>query len=159
MLDPMTSALAKTPAAIASAVLIAVLTGCGGGDGANSDYCKDLETAQPTLSSLKSEGAGQLQDVFKVTHELAREAPRDIKDDWAAFEQAITKIEEAFKAAGIGPKELVQLQKGEIPDGVKVEKLQGLPAKFQALDSPEIAKAQKAIRAHAKDVCKVTFES
>lgn len=149
----------KRPAAVASTLLIAVLSACGGGDGPDSDYCKDLEAAKPSLESLKSNGAEQLQDVFKVTHKLADEAPGDVKDAWETYDEAISNIEKALKDAGVGPKELASLQRGEVPDGVDQEKLRGLPATFQKLDSPAVAKASNAIATHAKEVCKLSFAS
>ena len=146
-------------AVVASTLLIAVLAACGGGDGPDSDYCKDLEAARPSLESLKNDGAEQLQDVFKVTHKLADEAPSDGKDAWETYDEAISNIEKALEDAGVGPKELVALQGGEVPDGVDQEKLRGLPATFQKLDSPAVAKASNQIATHAKEVCKLSFAS
>ncbi len=148
------------PAAVmASTFLIAVLSACGGGDGPDSDYCKDLEAAKPALDSLKTNGAEQLQDVFKVTHKLADEAPSDVKDAWETYDEAISNIEKALEDAGVGPKQLVSLQRGEVPAGVNQEKLRGLPATFQKLDSPEVARASTKIATHAKEVCKLSFVS
>jgi len=147
----------KRLAAVASTLLIAVLSACGGGDGPDSDYCKDLEAAKPALDSLKSNGAEQLQDVFKVTHKLADEAPGDVKDAWETYDEAISSIEKALEDAGVGPKELASLQRGEVPHGVDQEKLRGLPATFQKLDSPAVAKASNKIATHAKEVCKLSF--
>ena len=155
MLSPMT-----TPHRMRSALLgvmtIFVLTACSG-DGPDSDYCKDLEAAKPSLESLKTTGAAQLQDVFKVTHQLADEAPGDVKDAWETYDAAITNIEKALKDAGVGPEELVALQRGEVPEGVDQKKLRGLPTTFQKLDSPEVEKASNVIAKHAKDVCKLSF--
>ncbi|MFL6090598.1 MAG: hypothetical protein ACJ71Z_10710 [Aeromicrobium sp.] len=153
------SFLGKAPAAIASAVLLAALSGCGGGDGPDSDYCKDLETAAPKFAALRTNDTAQLEDVFKASHQLADEAPGAVKDDWAVLDNGMTDIEKALKDAGVKFSDFAQLQQGKIPEGVDVEKLQGLPAKFQKLDSPAFDKASKNIGQHAKDVCKVTFES
>jgi len=158
MLNPMFFN-SQTRAVLASVMTIAVLGACSGGDGPDSDYCKDLEAAKPSLESLKSNGAEQLQDVFKVTHKLADEAPGDVKDAWETYDDAITNIEKALKDAGVGPEELASLQRGEVPDGVDQEKLRGLPATFQKLDSPQVAKASNKIAKHAKDVCKLSFVS
>lgn len=156
----MTSARFGTPtSAIASVVLLAVLSGCGGGDGANSDYCKDLGAAAPKFAALRTNDTAQLEDVFKASHRLAEEAPDAVKDDWAVLDEGMTEIETALKDAGIQFSDFAQLQQGKIPEGVDVEKLQGLPAKFQKLDSPAFAKASKSIGQHAKDVCKVIFQS
>jgi len=48
-------------------------------------------------------------------------------------------------------------RRSRVPEGVDQEKLRGLPATFQKLDSPEVAKASKKIATHAKDVCKLSF--
>lgn len=149
----------KSRAVLVSVMTIAVLSACSRGDGPDSDYCKDLEAAKPALDSLKSNGAEQLQDVFKVTHKLAEEAPSDVKDAWETYDTAISNIEKALEAAGVGPKELASLQRGEVPDGVDQEKLRGLPATFQKLDSPDVAKASTKIATHAKEVCKLSFVS
>lgn len=149
----------RPAAAVASTLLIAFLSACAGGDGPDSDYCKDLEAARPSLESLKTNGAEQLQDVFKVTHKLAAEAPDDVEDAWKTYDQAISNIEKALKDAGVGPEELASLQRGEVPEGVDQQKLRGLPATFQKLDSPAVAKASDQIAKHAKDVCKLSFAS
>jgi hypothetical protein len=155
----MTSARSTTPAAIASVVLLAILSGCGGGNGADSDYCKDLEAAAPKFAALRTNDTAQLEDVFKASHKLADEAPGDVKADWKVLDEGMTDIEKALKDAGIKFSDFAELQQGKIPEGVDIEKLQGLPAKFQKLDSPAFDKASKNIGRHAKDVCKVTFES
>jgi hypothetical protein len=149
----------RSRAFLAGVMTIAALSACSGGDGPDSDYCKDLEAAEPSLESLKSNGAEQLQDVFKVTHKLADEAPGDVKDAWETYDEAISSIEKALEDAGVGPKELASLQRGEVPDGVDQEKLRGLPATFQKLDSPAVAKASTQIATHAKEVCKLSFAS
>lgn len=151
------SFLNKAPAMFAVTLMLAVLSACGGGDGPDSDYCRDLEAAKPALESLKSNGAEQLQDVFQVTHKLADEAPGDVKDAWETYDEAISNIENALKEAGVGPKELASLQRGEVPDGVDQKKLRGLPTTFQKLDSPEVTKAGHEIAKHAKDVCQLSF--
>ena len=158
MLNPMPTSH-RLRSAVLGVVTLAALAACGGGEGPDSDYCKDLEAAKPSLESLKSSGAAQLQDVFEVTHELADEAPGDVKDAWETYDDAITAIEDALKEAGVGPDELSSLQRGEVPEGVDQKKLRGLPAIFQKLDSPEVAKASNKIAAHAKDVCQLSFTS
>jgi hypothetical protein len=149
----------KIAAGAASALLIAGLTACSGGDGPDSDYCKDLEASAPKFAALRTNDTAQLEDVFKASHKLAAEAPGEVKDDWEVLDEGMTGIEKALKDAGIKFSDFAELQQGKIPEGVDMEKLQGLPAKFQKLDSPAFDKASKNIGRHAKDVCKVTFES
>lgn len=152
------SFLNKTPVVLASLLLVGGLTACSG-DGPDSDYCKDLEAAAPKFAALRTNDTAQLEDVFEASHQLAEEAPGDVKDDWQVLDKGMTDIEKALKDAGIKFSDFAQLQQGKIPEGVDVEKLQGLPAKFQKLDSPAFDKASKNIGTHAKDVCKVTFAS
>jgi hypothetical protein len=149
----------KKSAALASVVLISVLAACGAGDGKDSEYCKNLEASAPKFAALKSNDTAQLEDVFKASHQLADQAPDEIKDDWAVLDKGMTEIEEALKDAGIKFSDFAQLQQGKIPEGVDVDKLQGLPAKFQKLDSPAFDKASQAISKHAKEVCEVSFQS
>jgi len=158
MLIPM-SFTNKIASGAASALLIAGLAACSGGDGPNSNYCKDLEASAPKFAALRTNDTAQLEDVFKASHQLAAEAPGDVKDDWKVLDQGMTDIENALKEAGIKFSDFAELQQGKIPEGVDIEKLQGLPAKFQKLDSPAFDKASKNIGRHAKDVCKVTFSS
>ena len=148
----------KKSAVVALLLLMSVLAGCGGG-GKNSDYCKDLEASAPKFVALKSNDTSQLEDVFKASHRLAAEAPDDIKDDWAVLDKGMIEIEKAVKDAGIKFSDFAELQRGKIPEGVDVDKLQGLPAKFQKLNSPAFDKASRAISKHARDVCEVSFES
>jgi hypothetical protein len=148
----------RPQAMVASVVLVASLSACSGGDGTNSDYCKDLEASKSTLQSLNT-GDSQLLEAIEVSHRLTAEAPGSVEDAWKAVDKVMTGVEEGLKEAGVGPKEYAQLQRGEVPDGVDQEKLRGLPARVQRLDGPAVEKARKSITDHARDVCKVNFAS
>lgn len=150
--------LVKKSAVVVCLLLISALSGCGE-DGKNSDYCKDLEASAPKFVALKSQDTAQLGDVFKASHKLADEAPSDIKDDWEVLDKGMRDIEKAVKDAGLTFSDFAELQRGKIPEGVDVDKLQGLPTKFQKLNSPEFDKASRAISKQARDVCEVSFES
>ncbi len=151
----------NTPLALASAALMAAtLAGCGGSDdGPDSAYCKDLKSASNEFDSLAASDVSKLDDAFKTFHELADEAPGEVKDDWATLDKGIVAVEKALKDAGLKFSDFAALQEGKMPDGVDVEKLQGLATEFQKLDSAEFDKASKAIEKHAKDVCKVDLSS
>lgn len=151
----------NTPLALASAALMAAtLAGCGGGDdGPDSEYCKDLKAASTEFDSLSSSDVSKLDEAFKTFHELADESPAEIKDDWTTLDKGITDVETALKDAGLKFSDFAELQEGKMPEGVDVEKLQGLATEFQKLDSAEFDKSSKAIEKHAKDVCKVNLSS
>jgi hypothetical protein len=143
---------------IAVLIVVSVLTGCGGGDGKDSDYCKDLQAAQPKIAGLQSNGAAGLPDAFKASHQLAAEAPDEVKDDWAVLDGGMRTFEKKLKEIGITPKDLVELDRGKLPEGVKVEDLQGLPAAYQELAGPRAVKASANIRKHAKEVCELDLQ-
>jgi phage-related minor tail protein len=151
----------KTPLALASAALLAAtLAGCGGSDnGPDSAYCKDLKSASTEFDSLSSSDVSKLDEAFKTFHKLAGEAPGEVKDDWTTLDKGITSVEKALKDAGLKFSDFADLQKGKMPEGVDVAKLQGLATEFQKLDSAQFDKASKAIEKHAKDVCKVDLSS
>lgn len=158
MLNPMWFS-GRTCGVLASAMMIAVLGACSGGEGPDSDYCKDLGTARASVQEFRSGGADDMFDAFAITRKLAKEAPPDIKDDWAIIADIYADIEKAFKDAGIDtPQEFADISAGKQPEGVDQEKLHNLPAKVQRLDAPDAAKATKAIEQYATDVCKVKFQ-
>lgn len=143
---------------IASLVLVSVLAGCAGGDGKDSDYCKDLQAAQPKIAGLQSNGAAGIPDAFKASHQLAAEAPEEVKDDWAVLDGGMRNFEKKLKEIGITTDDLVALDQGKLPEGVQVKDLQGLPAAYQQLAGPKAAKASANIRKHAKEVCELDLQ-
>lgn len=143
---------------IASVLLVSVLTGCAGGDGKDSDYCKDLQTAQPKIAGLQSNGAAGIPDAFKASHELAAEAPPAVQDDWAVLDGGMRNFEKKLSDIGITTDDLVALDQGKLPEGVQVKDLQGLPAAYQQLAGPKAARASKNIREHAKKVCELDLQ-
>ena len=150
----------NTPLALASAALLAAtLAGCGGSDGPDSEYCKDLKAASTKFDSLSGNDVSQLDDAFKTFHSLADEAPDEVKDDWATLDKGIVAVEKALNDAGLKFSDFAELQEGKMPEGVDVSKLQGLATEFQKLDSAEFEKSSKAIEKHAKDVCKVDLSA
>lgn len=150
----------RTGSVLAAAMMIAVLSACGGGDGPDSDYCKDIEAARPKVEGMRSSGPGDLSEIFEITHKLSAEAPGDIKDDWELIDGLYTDIEKTLKAGGIdSSKDFENLTKGIQPEGINQDKLRELPAMFQKFDAPKYAKALEAIKKHSKEVCKVEFAS
>jgi len=147
----------KMSRALVGVVLVgAALAGCGGGDdGAGSAYCKDLKTAKATFSNVGSGGVAQLEKAFSTFHDLADEAPSDVKDDWNKLDGAITKLEKALDDAGVKLSELAGLTSGQVPKGVDVNKLKSALTELNSLNSAGFRDASTAIEKHAKDVCKV----
>lgn len=146
----------KTLAALAPLTLVAgLLTGCGGSD--NSAYCDDLKADKAQFESMSGGDISQLGDAFDKMHELAAEAPDEVKDEWKTVDDALTSIEDALKAAGMSVDDLAAMQSGQLPEGVDMAKLQELTPKLQAISGTEMAKATEAIDKNAQDVCGVTL--
>ncbi len=88
-------------------------------------------------------------------HSLADNAPDNISDDWKTLDDAITTIETALSDAGIKASDLAAMQKGQIPQGADLSKLQELAPKLQSLNSSEVSDAAKNIADDAKKNCDV----
>lgn len=148
----------RTLTALAPLALVAgLLTGCGGSD--TSAYCDDLKADKAQFESMSGGDISQLGDAFKKMHELAAEAPDEVKDDWKTVDDALTSIEDALKAAGLSVDDLAAMQNGQMPKGVDMAKLQELAPKLQAMSGSDMAAATEAIDKNAKDVCGVTLSS
>lgn len=144
----------KTPLALVTAVLIgSTLAACGGGgDGA---YCDDLTSAASAFEDIDGGDVAKLDGAFDTFHDLAAEAPEDIKDDWKVVDDAISGVEKALAEADLKFSDLSQVQAGELPEGADATKLQGLSTSFSALSDEKFVEASKAIDKHATDVCEL----
>lgn len=149
----MLAAMKKIVMAGVAIAAATTLTACGGSS--SSAYCTDLKAATTEFDSLNSNDLGKIDEAFKTFHELAKEAPDEIKDDWKVLDDGITTVEKALDDAGIEFADLAKLQEGQMPEGVDVEKLQSLAGEFQKLSGEEFTQASDAIEKHAKDECDV----
>jgi hypothetical protein len=150
--------------AVAAAALgLTLLTACGGDSGSDSagggDYCNDLKSAKKEVDALKG---GDLKDIEKTVdtmHELADEAPSEVKDDWKTLVDGVDKLVAALKKAGLDDADMATLQSGQIPDGVDMSALQQLMTEIQSLNTDEFQKAGDNINKHAKDKCGVDLQA
>ncbi len=156
----------RTPALLAGLVLAAgALTGCGGGDGADTaatdteTYCDQLETGKKYLDSFSGPDAdpSQLGEAIDTFHGLADAAPAEVAPDWDLLDGTLSELERALAEAGITTDDLAGLQKGEVPKGADLAKLTKLLPKVQELNSKELQDAMASIRTHAEDECGVTL--
>jgi hypothetical protein len=140
-----------------AATLLAACGSDGSGSSASGSYCDELKADKTYFESLSGSNAdmGNLDTVFAKVHTLAADAPDSVSDDWAKLDDAISTIETAFKDAGIKPSDLAAMQKGQVPKGVDLSKLQELAPKLQALSSSDVTDAANNIAADAKKNCGV----
>jgi hypothetical protein len=160
--------LMRKPALLAGlALTVSVLTGCGGGDNADTGatdtetYCAQLKTDKKYFDAFSGGDVdpGQLGDAVSRIHDLADAAPEDIAPDWGVLDGALSELERALAEAGISTDDLAGLQKGQLPKGVDMAKLTKILPKVQALNSQELQDAATSIRTHAKDECGVTLDA
>jgi hypothetical protein len=149
--------------AVAAAALgLCLLTACGDDNGdkaSGGDYCKDLKSAKKKVDALKGGDLKGLDETLDTMHDLADEAPSDIKDDWKVLVDGVDKLVAAIKKAGLSDDDLATLQSGQIPDGVDMTALQSLMTEIQSLDTDEFQKAGDAINTHAKDKCGLDLQA
>jgi hypothetical protein len=142
-----------------------VLAGCGSqgtsDTGASGDYCSQLKADKAYFSGLSgsNQNFGNLEEMFKRVHSLAAAAPSDVSSDWKTLDTAVTTMENAFKEAGIKPSDLASMQKGQMPEGADLQKLQALGTKLQSLSSSDFTSAAQAIAKNAKDQCGVDLNA
>lgn len=146
---------------MALALAGSALAGCGSqgnsGSGASGDYCSQLKADKADFSSLSGTNPdfGKLDQMFQRVHTLAAAAPSAVSSDWKTLDGAVTTIQSALKEAGLKPSDLAAMQKGQLPQGVDLQKLQALAPKLQSLSSSDVTNAAQAIAKNAKDTCGV----
>jgi hypothetical protein len=141
------------------ALTATMLVACGSGDSGSSasgGYCDELKADKTYFESLSSgSDLNNLDTVFSKVHTLAADAPSNISADWKTLDGAISTIEDALQSAGLKPSDLAAMQKGQVPKGVDVSKLQALAPKLQSLSSTDVSDAADNIAADAKKSCGV----
>jgi hypothetical protein len=142
------------------ALTATVLAACGSNDSgstASGGYCDELKADKAYFESLSGSNAdlSNLDTVFSKVHTLAADAPSTVADDWKTLDDAITTIESALKDAGIKASDLAKMQKGQLPQGADLAKLQQLAPKLQGLNSSDVSDAAKNISDDAKKSCDV----
>ena len=149
--------------AIAAAALgLGLLTACGDDGGSSAgggDYCDNLKAAKKEIDSLQGGDFGSLEKTTDRMHDLADEAPDDLKDDWEILVKGVDKLVAALKEAGLTDEDMANLQSGQIPDGVDMDALQDLMTEISSLDTEEFTKASENINKHAKDECGVDLQT
>lgn len=150
---------------LALALAGSALAGCGSqgnsSSGASGDYCSELKADKAYFSSLSGSNPdfSKLDQMFQRMHTLAADAPSAVSSDWKTLDTAVTTIQNALKEAGVKPSDLAAMQKGQLPPGADLQKLQALGPKLQALSSSDVTKAAQAISKHAKDTCGVDLNA
>jgi hypothetical protein len=149
---------------VALTVTATVLTACGSGgsgSGSSGGYCDELKADKTYFESLSGSNSdvSQLDTVFQKVHTLAGKAPDNVSAEWKTLDSAITTIQTALSDAGLKASDLAAMQKGQVPPGVDISKLQALAPKLEALSSSGVSDAADKIAADAKKSCGVDLTS
>ena len=147
----------------AAALGLCLLTACGDDNGdkasGGGDYCGDLKSAKKDVDAIKGGDLKDIEETVDTMHDLADEAPSEIKDDWKVLVDGVDKLVAAIKKAGLDDDDMATLQSGQIPDGVDMTALQNLMTEIQSLDTDAFEKAGENINKHAKDKCGVDLQA
>jgi hypothetical protein len=147
-------------AAAVAVLAVSMLTGCGGDDSAGSSggYCDDLGAAKDSFVGLLDNQIGQ--DTFVKLKDslpaLEAEAPANLKNDWATFNDAVNTFSAAMKKAGLTMDDMREMGRGSMPGGTDMQTAMDAAA---ALGSAAVSTAQSAIAANALKQCDLDFSS
>lgn len=127
---------------------------------ASSPYCKELQQAKASFTGLNT---GQIDE--KTYLQLVAElktvtslAPDDVKDDWAAFGGALTKLHDLLASANISFDDLQTLSAGQLPPGVDAQKVQEISPKVQQISQDLVKTASSQnIQKSATSECGITL--
>jgi len=86
--------------AAALALVLPVLTGCGGG----RTYCDTVQSHQAELGTIISSGGrGALLRALPIFEDLQASAPSDVADDWQLLVTRVTALRTALTDAHVDP--------------------------------------------------------
>jgi hypothetical protein len=147
-----------TPALAATLLAASLLSGCGGGGGADA-YCDTLEETQKDFEDFDTGDLSNFDDFTDRVEDLADDAPDEVRDDWKVVDKAFGDFMDAMDEAGLKPSDLPAAAGGDLPEGVDMEEFSQAMAAAQGLTTDEVQKALENIQKHAKDECNLDFEA
>ncbi len=152
---------------LAAAVVPALLTlaACGGDADADADagaknsadsaYCSALSDAQEHFATFQAGEVEKFDEAFAAFHQLAGESPKEIEEDWLAFDGALADLEDGLAAIGLKVSDLADVTEGEVPPGADAGDLAKVPDLMLALVSDEFIAAATDIERHAIEECDI----
>lgn len=144
---------------LALLLVACVLSGCSDDQDA---YCGALADAQKKLDALADDSAKKgaedpVGPTLAVLEDLRAKAPEELQDEWDTVVFAWQDLDDLVDSLGVSP---ADLGKGaEAPDGVSPQDLRQLRATAAELQSPRVLDAARGIEDHAREVCKVEFDT
>lgn len=150
-------------AAAASVLTLTVMAGCGGGSSHNSSsgYCGDVKDTASKLNGLSDPTSftdAKYTALTTAVHNLAGEAPTDVKPSWTLIENQFTMLHSALADAGLSMDDFAKLTKGQVPS-LDPSKLQALETKLQSFDTKGLGTAADKIQSEVKSECNIDLNS
>lgn len=143
-----------------AAVLLALVTGCGGGSAGEADsagndvdaYCTALEDAQEEFSALDSGdlGGANLDRIFDRMQTLSEQAPPAVADEWKTLDDAIGRMQSGLDDLGLSFQDLSDPQKLAEVDPKKLEEF---GQEMQRIGGERFQRAGDRIEKHAQEEC------
>ncbi len=122
------------------------LGACGG-----QDYCAAVEEHQAEITDVTASGSpAALLQALPSFHDLAGQAPDDIRDDWSTFLDPLQELDDALSEASVDP---AAYEPGNLPADLTDDQRRRIEAAGTALADPAVVAAFDAVQQQAKDVC------
>lgn len=135
---------------LAAALLLPLLTGCGGSD--QEKYCGAVKDHQGELSDIIGSGdPDALLKALDIFESLQDEAPGGITDEWQQVVTSIQALADALDDAGVDP---ATYDRDHPPAGLTDEEKARIDGAATELGSGTTLRALQDLDQQARDVCR-----
>lgn len=134
----------------ASCLAALAVTGCG--ENKREGYCAQVAEQSTGLMKTVDEGGpvSGLLNALPTLEEISEHAPRDIRDEYDVFLDALRGLDTALDDAGLEPSDVPD---GKLPTDVSETDRKALLDATVHLASAEVQAAATSVEQHALDVC------
>jgi hypothetical protein len=134
--------------AVALALTLAFSTGCKSDQ---DKYCDAIKDHQQELGKVLGDGAPDaLLEALPILHDLAGQAPEDLRDEWKTLIDALDGLQQALKDADVDP---ATYDRDNPPAGLSQADKDAIDAAAKELTSEATVTAFSSVDQQAKDVC------
>ena len=110
-----------------------------------------MEEHQAQLTDVTASGSpAALLEALPIFRDLQEQAPEDIEDDWTAFLDPLTELDDALRAADVDP---AAYDPRNLPADLSDEERERIEAAGDELADPAVVAAFDGVQQQAKDVC------
>jgi hypothetical protein len=142
-----------TRAAVALLLLALVTAGCAD---QQEKYCDAVKDHQQELGEVLGEGGpSALLKALPIFHDLADEAPDDVRDEWRTVIDALEGLESALDDAGVDP---ANYDRDHPPAGLSQTQQDKIDAAARELTSTQTVQALAGVQQQARDVCQTPLQ-